>query len=1068
MNKQHPPTMPIARFKTCLSLGLAVLLAVPLGFAQDADSVRRIQEENAALRKRLAELESRAAAAPARATTTAPATGAAAAPAMGAPEDNVTVMSPFEVKTEKDYGYLKTNAVTATRIGTEIQHVPLAISVMTSEFIQDANIQSLTDIFRYSSSGYGDNAFRMARPANSATPQGGMTMRGFPMNTFLRNGVFRYTSYNLDNTDRVEIVKGPAAVFFGQGYPGGVINYITKQPVFGKQPTTITHTTGSDHKDKVVFDMNQQFSKKAAMRVIGSWENSGGEKRWEYMKNNNATVGLTLIPFDSGKLRITTEVEILEQRYNFSNDYWRYPEEWFQAWNSPSASLIAAAGLTANANPVAAYQTRIGGVGGQGNWIVDVRNATQDYTLPLWTKVTRGARYIDKSGKRIMDEAFNFKARGAFSDMKVNTVDTTVDFSPTDWLDFRYVLTHDNNRFNNIEGQLQPYGDGRRFNSQVSVNSSGYYRKADDHQFDLIFKKDMFNIKHKVLVGGITRKVFQNFNGPPPNGGGVIQSIPYSVGPTVAPFNNPTPNGSFANYQYPASTGVINIATNNWATALFPFYGQIPGASNPAGNPNWALAPQSMVNTNQVRPDQVIRDRFNNIKTVQQVYTEFDPGAEIAPDISKIVLFDKPTLDGYATQDQSGYANYQASLLNNRLNIIAGVRREMHRDSGQYLVANFPWFAPGPYAWADPATYPPSVYGYDFGYANDIAGNFSRLAGTSWMGGVSFDIRKDLTVYASSSKVFKINSGSNQGGYVIPDIPLMVADALAFGNGSFNYRGATIRNVADFQTKLHEIGADALFKHETGQNVEVGVKTSLWDSKLVGTVSFFHAYRQNQRLDDGAAQAAEPFNAALNAAYFAPTSRFFGVRNFRWRTIGIKNVIEGGEAEFIWTPRRNFQSIINGSWLWTAKTTDNPTVNKPGSTAYNAQSTTTAAGIQSRATSDIYYGSRIENTPEFRFNTFSKYTFTEGMFRGLQAGVGTRYSSKAIISRSIDWNPMRNGFQAGNYLVFDTTVSFPWEVQGFRVNSSVNVQNLADKLYFEGGPVPSPGRQLFIINSLKF
>jgi outer membrane receptor protein involved in Fe transport len=102
----------------------------------------------------------------------------------------------------------------------------------------------------------------------------------------------------------------------------------------------------------------------------------------------------------------------------------------------------------------------------------------------------------------------------------------------------------------------------------------------------------------------------------------------------------------------------------------------------------------------------------------------------------------------------------------------------------------------------------------------------------------------------------------------------------------------------------------------------------------------------------------------------------------------------------------------------------------------------------------------------------SKYTFTEGfngLGRGLSVGLGTRYSSEVVVSRSADYNPLRGGFQAGDYWIFDSTLSLPWEVGGFRATTSLNVQNLLDKTYFEGGStVASPGRTLFIMNSVRF
>ena len=1028
------PSTPIDHLRKLLSFCLAVSLTASAGFGQttDANAVRRLQEENATLRKRLAELEGKAA------PTAAPATMASKAPAPSSlkTDEGVVALSPFQVNTDKDYGYLKTNSITATRIGTEIQRTPLAISVISSELIADTNLQSITDVLRFIGSGSGDNNFAMQRPANGATPVGQFTVRGFQVNTMLRNGTQRYTSFNMDNTDRIEVVKGPAALFFGQGAPGGVINYVLKDPIFGKVPTSVTHTSGSDSKRKVVVDTNQEFSKQAALRIIGSWENSGGDRRWDYTKNNNVTGALKIVPFADQKLSLTFRAEYLDQRYATTrNQDWIYPDGWFQAYGAPTPALIAAAGLSGAADPVAAYRARIFNPGAAGTWGNDMRIASGDFTKPTYTRVIKGAYYQDANNKRIHDTAFSYNARGANTHDLVNTIDATVEYSPLSWLDTRYVLTRDNSRYDSIEGAINPYADGRRFNT-IASGSAGYYKTVDEHQFDLIFKKDMFGVKNKVLVGGLFRKNFQQYNA---NAGG----------------------------------------------AAFPFYGIIPGASNPAANTTISggggtlLVPVGF-QTN-VPVDQVIRDRFGVIKTVQQVFTEWDPGAEIAPDIKKLAAIDRNVLDGYKSQDQAGYINYQGQLMDDRLTVMGGVRREMHRDSGQYQVNNFPWFAPPPYAFADPATYPASVYGYDPGYAGDIDGNFSRIAGTSWMGGLSFEVKKNINVYASMSKIYNRNGATNAGGYSKLNVPYIYAGAKAFlGNQPFVYNGKTINSVADLTQAFHDNGADVLIKPETGQNLELGVKTSLWDNKLVATVSVFHMFRVNRRVDDATRQATDDLNGANNYKYFgsppavnnpvgtngvAYGANLVGARLLRWRTVGQKDVIEGADADVIWTPTRNFQAIINGAWQWTAKTDNAPTVNKPGSAAY------LAATPQSKVASDIYYGARLENVPEFRLNTVMKYTFTEGvmgMGRGVSLGLNSRYSSKMVLSRSVDWNPLNGGFQPGNYLVFGTGVALPWEVGGFKINTAVNVQNLLDKTYFEGGQIASPGRQLFITNTLKF
>src|SRR5215207_2847992 len=95
-----------ARARRALATTLASLLTASFALGQTTDeALRRLQEENAALRKRLAEIEVRAAPAPAPATTTAPARGATAAPSASAvvstSTEGVQTLSPFEVRTDK-------------------------------------------------------------------------------------------------------------------------------------------------------------------------------------------------------------------------------------------------------------------------------------------------------------------------------------------------------------------------------------------------------------------------------------------------------------------------------------------------------------------------------------------------------------------------------------------------------------------------------------------------------------------------------------------------------------------------------------------------------------------------------------------------------------------------------------------------------------------------------------------------------------------------------------------------------------------------------------------------------
>jgi outer membrane receptor for ferric coprogen and ferric-rhodotorulic acid len=241
-------------------------------------------------------------------------------------------------------------------------------------------------------------------------------------------------------------------------------------------------------------------------------------------------------------------------------------------------------------------------------------------------------------------------------------------------------------------------------------------------------------------------------------------------------------------------------------------------------------------------------------------------------------------------------------------------------------------------------------------------------------------------------------------------------------------------------------------------NWELGAKITNEDSSLVGTVSVFRGERTNQRLDDSIAQSnpEEPYN--YSTTLFSPGTTGYSTRNFRWRTTDLKNRIEGAEAEFIWTPMKNYQAVINGSWLWTAKTVYDKTKAVPGTPEFNASS----ANVQANNT--IYYGSRIENVPEYRLNMFHKYTFTDGPVRGASVGVGMRYSSETVISRDNNWH----GLMAGDFVVFDLNVSYPWEVLGYKIKSTLGIYNVTDKDYMEGRSALAPPRNYLFTNTISF
>lgn len=154
----------------------------------------------------------------------------------------------FTVSTAQDKGYRAANSVSATRMDTPIKDLPFAVSAFTEQFIEDIGARELKDIVRFAPS-----VTNNAREFNSGNSK--FAVRGFDANP-LRNG-FPGTGYiDASTIQRVEVVKGPASLLYGQIEAGGVINYVTKRPE-GQRAASLGLQYGSYGFYRAHLDVNQ-------------------------------------------------------------------------------------------------------------------------------------------------------------------------------------------------------------------------------------------------------------------------------------------------------------------------------------------------------------------------------------------------------------------------------------------------------------------------------------------------------------------------------------------------------------------------------------------------------------------------------------------------------------------------------------------------------------------------------------------------------------------------------------------------------------------------------------------
>jgi vitamin B12 transporter len=143
------------------------------------------------------------------------------------------LLLPLTVFAEDNDKELKTIEITATRTSIEEENPASALTVITQEEIQQKQHMQVKDILR-EQAGIG---------VVNIGPLGGTTsvfMRGATSTSTLvlidgvqvksnTSGAFDFSNLQMDNIERIEILRGPQSTLWGADAVGGVINIVTKR-----------------------------------------------------------------------------------------------------------------------------------------------------------------------------------------------------------------------------------------------------------------------------------------------------------------------------------------------------------------------------------------------------------------------------------------------------------------------------------------------------------------------------------------------------------------------------------------------------------------------------------------------------------------------------------------------------------------------------------------------------------------------------------------------------------------------------------------------------------------------
>jgi len=208
--------------------------------------------------------------------------------------------------------YTVTNSSTATKTDTPIMDTPVSIQVVPRAVMSDQKTTTIKDALENVSS---------IRPQSSLGLSNAFITRGFRNGRVFRNGLVANglgigegAQFDSANLERVEVLKGPAAVLFGRIEPGGLVNLVTKKPR-DEAYYSVEQRFGSYDFYRTEWDATNAITadKSLIYRFTGAYQNNKSFRDFNFNDRVLVNPSLTWRPSDATEMSL--EVEALHEDY---------------------------------------------------------------------------------------------------------------------------------------------------------------------------------------------------------------------------------------------------------------------------------------------------------------------------------------------------------------------------------------------------------------------------------------------------------------------------------------------------------------------------------------------------------------------------------------------------------------------------------------------------------------------------------------------------------------------------------------------------------------------------------
>ncbi|HDS1736949.1 TPA: TonB-dependent siderophore receptor [Pseudomonas putida] len=209
-------------------------------------------------------------------------------------------------------GYVANRSATGTKTDTPILEIPQAINVITADQVQAQGARSLTEALRYTP-GLGTGGFT---ERNAIADE--ITSRGFAPTPLYLDGAYLPYAGSLGGApqidpytlERIEVLKGPSSVLYGQNQPGGLINMVSKRPT-REQRSQVKLGAGSYDRVNAGIDTSGPLDEQKVFtyRLIGVANKGNEQVAHTHSERLLLAPSLTWAPNEDTSLTVLAQVQ---------------------------------------------------------------------------------------------------------------------------------------------------------------------------------------------------------------------------------------------------------------------------------------------------------------------------------------------------------------------------------------------------------------------------------------------------------------------------------------------------------------------------------------------------------------------------------------------------------------------------------------------------------------------------------------------------------------------------------------------------------------------------------------